>query len=417
MEELNQLEKYKIPTEINKVIKVIGVGGGGSNAVNHMYQEGIHNVTFAVCNADIQDLNESPVPVKIQIGEELTGGLGCGAKPEKGRQAAMESEDRIRELLSDGTKMVFITAGMGGGTGTGAAPVIAGIAKSMGILTVGIVTIPFKMEMGSRIRKAIEGVVEMQKNVDALLIINNERLIELYSNMTLDAAFYKADEVLSEAAKSIAEIITIKGKIVNIDFADVDTILKGSGVAIMNTGMAEGENRIKEAIDEALSSPLLKNKDIRKATRLLMYVYTSEDHKLTMNEMGQISQFVESINKDRDEELIWGGTYDNNLESSAKITIIATGFELDDLNVINEQEIYKTYYGGKQSAEPQPAAPVTEPQPTVEEKVEEQVEEPVEETPAETTEPEKEDLETISFTDWSTAENFDDLDTPPSKRK
>jgi len=410
-----EFENYILPTEINKVIKVIGVGGGGSNAVNHMYQEGIHNVTFAVCNADIQDLNSSPVPVKLQIGEALTSGLGCGAKPEKGMKAALESEEKIKSLLSDGTKMVFITAGMGGGTGTGAAPVVARIAKEMGILTVGIVTIPFKFELGNRIKKALEGVAEMKKYVDALLIINNEKLIELYKNMTLDQAFYKADEVLSESAKSIAEMITLKGNIINIDFADVETILKDSGVAIMNTGMADGENRIKDAIDEALCSPLLKNRDIRQATRILMYVYTSEEHKLTMTEMGQISEFIQSINKDLDEELIWGGTIDNNLESSIKITIVATGFELSDLSAPEgAEELYEHFYNDKAAAEQKAVQQKITAQQTEETVVSEQAETEQSTTAA----PGKQEDEAIPFSIWSNSstDDFGDFNTPPAKR-
>ncbi|MCQ2351243.1 MAG: cell division protein FtsZ [Paludibacteraceae bacterium] len=392
----------QIPTEINKVIKVIGVGGGGGNAVNYMYNEGIHNVSFAICNADIQDLNSSPIPTRIQIGKVLTEGLGCGAKPEKGEAAAKESEEEIRDLLNDGTKMVFITAGMGGGTGTGAAPVIARIAKEMGILTIGIVTIPFKLEMGNRIKKAIAGVVEMKKYVDSLLVINNEKMISLYTDMTLDAAFYKANEVLSESAKSIAEMITMKGSIINIDFADVYTIMKDSGVAIMNTGMGDGEDRVKQAIDEALSTPLLKSKDIRSATRILMYVYTSEDHKITMKEMGEISEFVETINKDLDEEFIWGGTYDNNLESSIKITLIATGFDFTDMD--DYEALYKEYYKESTPKEITPEEPKTEPATAVKEP------------------------EVIPFDNWangldvndvstkSTDEEFKDFDTPLSLR-
>ncbi|MBQ6731515.1 MAG: cell division protein FtsZ [Paludibacteraceae bacterium] len=415
---------YALPKEINQIIKVIGVGGGGSNAVNHMYQEGIHNVSFAVCNADIQDLTSSPVPVKIQIGEKLTDGLGCGAKPEIGRAAALESEDAIKELLSDGTKMVFITAGMGGGTGTGAAPVVANIAKELGLLTIGIVTIPFKLELGSRIRKAVQGVTEMSKYVDALLIINNEKLIELYPDMTLDAAFYKADEVLSESAKGIAEMITKKGEIVNVDFADVNTILKDSGVAIMNSGMAEGENRVKEAIEEALSTPLLKNKDIKQATRILMYVYTSSEHKLTMREMGEISRFVNDINKDSEEEMIWGGTYDDNLEKSIKITIIATGFNSENISEITDTgTIYNTYYGEnavkqhnedrarKRELEAQTEADATADIVTSEEDTEKAA--------SETKEEKKDDMEVIGFEDWADTsdDNFSDFDTPPSLRK
>lgn len=408
---------YALPTEINQIIKVIGVGGGGSNAVNHMYQEGIHNVSFAVCNADIQDLSCSPVPVKLQIGEKLTGGLGCGATPETGRNAALESEDAIRELLDDGTKMVFITAGMGGGTGTGAAPVVARIAKEMGLLTIGIVTIPFKLELGSRIRKAVEGVTEMSKYVDALLIINNEKLIDLYPDMTLDAAFYKADEVLSESAKGIAEMITKRGEIINVDFADVNKILKDSGVAIMNSGMAEGENRVKAAIEEALSTPLLKNKDIKQATRILMYVYTSPEHKLTMKEMGEISHFVSDINKDSEEEMIWGGTYDENLEKSIKITIIATGFSTENISEITDTgTIYNTYYGEnavKQHTEE------TARRKEMEAEAQAGQSEPVQPAAEQVSEKKEDEIEVIEFEDWADTsdDNYSDFDTPPSLRK
>ena len=408
---------YAIPREINQIIKVVGVGGGGSNAVNHMYQEGIHNVSFAVCNADIQDLSCSPVPVKLQIGEKLTGGLGCGATPETGKNAALESEESIKELFNDGTKMVFITAGMGGGTGTGAAPVVARIAKEMGLLTIGIVTIPFKLELGSRIRKAVEGVTEMSKYVDALLIINNEKLIDLYPDMTLDAAFYKADEVLSESAKGIAEMITKRGQIINVDFADVNKILKDSGVAIMNSGMAEGENRVKDAIEEALSTPLLKNKDIKQATRILMYVYTSSEHKLTMKEMGEITRFVNGINKDSEEEMIWGGTYDDNLEKSIKITIIATGFGSENISEITDTgTIYNTYYGEnaiKQHAED--VARKNEADTASQSNTKDN-----ETQPAEQKEEKKEDdIEVISFEEWTddSDDNYGDFDTPPSLRK
>ncbi|MBO7367406.1 MAG: cell division protein FtsZ [Paludibacteraceae bacterium] len=408
---------YALPTEINQIIKVIGVGGGGSNAVNHMYQEGIHNVSFAVCNADIQDLSCSPVPVKLQIGEKLTGGLGCGATPETGRNAALESEDAIHELLNDGTKMVFITAGMGGGTGTGAAPVVARIAKEMGLLTIGIVTIPFKLELGSRIRKAVEGVTEMSKYVDALLIINNEKLIDLYPDMTLDAAFYKADEVLSESAKGIAEMITKRGEIINVDFADVNKILKDSGVAIMNSGMAEGENRVKAAIEEALSTPLLKNKDIKQATRILMYVYTSSEHKLTMKEMGEISRFVSDINKDSEEEMIWGGTYDDNLEKSIKITIIATGFSTENISEITDTgTIYNTYYGEnavKQHTEE------TARRKEMESEAEAGQSESEQPAAEQVSEKKEEEIEVIGFEDWADTgdDNYGDFDTPPSLRK
>ncbi len=242
----------------NTIIKVIGVGGGGGNAVNHMYREGIHDVSFVLCNTDNQALNDSPVPVLLQLGTE---GLGAGNKPAKARQAAEESLDSIKQMLSDGTKMTFITAGMGGGTGTGAAPVIARVSKELGILTVGIVTIPFRFEGKRKIDQALDGVEEMAKHVDALLVINNERLREIYPELTVLDAFGKADDTLSVAAKSIAEIITNHG-LINLDFNDVKTVLKDGGVAIMSTGYGEGEGRVKQAIEDALNSPLLNDNDV-----------------------------------------------------------------------------------------------------------------------------------------------------------
>ena len=242
----------------NSIIKVIGVGGGGGNAVNHMYREGIHDVTFVLCNTDAQALNDSPVPVHLQLGKE---GLGAGNRPEKAREAAEETLDEIHRMLDDGTKMAFITAGMGGGTGTGAAPVIARESKSMGILTVGIVTIPFRFEGARKIDQALDGVEEMAKNVDALLVINNERLRRIYGELPILKAFGKADDTLSVAAKSIAEIITVHG-LINLDFNDVKTVLKDGGVAIMSTGYGEGDGRVRHAIVDALNSPLLNDNDI-----------------------------------------------------------------------------------------------------------------------------------------------------------
>ncbi len=258
---MDEIVQFDFPTDSPKIIKVIGVGGGGGNAVNHMYREGIHDVTFVLCNTDNQALAESPVPVKLQLGRSITQGLGAGNRPERARDAAEESIEDIRNQLNDGTKMVFITAGMGGGTGTGAAPVIARIAKEMDILTVGIVTIPFIFEGEKKIIQALDGVERIAQHVDALLVINNERLREIYADLTFMNAFGKADDTLSIAAKSIAEIITMRGT-VNLDFADVKTILKDGGVAIMSTGFGEGENRVTKAIDDALHSPLLNNNDI-----------------------------------------------------------------------------------------------------------------------------------------------------------
>ena len=251
---MDEIVQFDFPTDSPKIIKVIGVGGGGGNAVNHMYREGIHDVTFVLCNTDNQALAESPVPVKLQLGRSITQGLGAGNRPERARDAAEESIEDIRNQLNDGTKMVFITAGMGGGTGTGAAPVIARIAKEMDILTVGIVTIPFIFEGEKKIIQALDGVERIAQHVDALLVINNERLREIYADLTFMNAFGKADDTLSIAAKSIAEIITMRGT-VNLDFADVKTILKDGGVAIMSTGFGEGENRVTKAIDDAQASP------------------------------------------------------------------------------------------------------------------------------------------------------------------
>ncbi len=319
---------FVINNESNdSIIKVIGVGGGGGNAVNHMYNQGIQDVSFAVCNTDHQDLKRSPIPIKIRLGEN---GLGAGSIPEKGREAAIESRDQIEDLLDDATQMVFITAGMGGGTGTGAAPVIAEIAKNKEILTIGIVTIPFEFEGQKKIQKAINGVREMSKHVDALLVINNERLIEIFPDFKMSTAFAKADNILTDAAKGIAEIITIPGYI-NVDFADVKTILRDGGFAIMNTGFASGENRVSKAIEDALNSPLLNNNDIKGAKRILLHVYTSHDHEIDMSETKEIKHFLNNIAKDAD--VIWGATYDDNLEESIKITIIATGFGYEKLNM------------------------------------------------------------------------------------
>ena len=285
------LMNFEIPQNRSSIIKVIGVGGGGSNAVNYMYNLGIKDVNFVVCNTDAQALANSPVPVKIQLGESLTEGRGAGNRPEKGRDAAIENIQDVVSVLEDNTKMVFITAGMGGGTGTGAAPIIAKTAKEMGILTVGIVTIPFRFEGMLRINQAIDGISEMEKYVDSLLIINNERLREMYGDLKLSNAFGKADNVLASAAKGIAEIITVHGYI-NVDFADVETVMKDSGVAIMGSGRAEGEFRAIDAIQSALESPLLNNNQINGAQNILLNI-TSGVNEVTMDEVGQITDFVQ----------------------------------------------------------------------------------------------------------------------------
>ncbi|MCD7900995.1 MAG: cell division protein FtsZ [Bacteroides sp.] len=324
----DEVVKFDFPTETPKIIKVIGVGGGGGNAVNHMYHEGIHDVTFVVCNTDNQALIDSPVPIKLQLGKKTTMGLGAGNRPERAHAAAEESIEDIYSLLNDGTKMVFITAGMGGGTGTGAAPVIARVAKEMDILTVGIVTIPFIFEGERKIIQALDGVEKIAQHVDALLVINNERLREIYSDLTLLNAFGKADDTLSIAAKSIAEIITIRGKM-NLDFADVKTILKDGGVAIMSTGFGSGENRVTNAIQDALNSPLLNNNDIFNAKKVMLNVSFCEKAALMMEEMNEVHDFM---GKFRDGvEVIWGVAIDKDLEDKVKMTILATGFGMEDV--------------------------------------------------------------------------------------
>lgn len=303
------------------IIKVIGVGGGGCNAVKNMYAEGIVNVSFAVCNTDSQSLSKSPVPVKIMLGKS---GLGAGANPEVGRSEAQNTQEDIKRLLDDGTKMAFVTAGMGGGTGTGAAPVIAGIAKSMGILTVGIITIPFYFEKRKKIVKALQGVEEMRKNVDALLIVNNERLCDVYadSEITVKDAFKLADKVLSDATKSISELITVEGTI-NLDFRDIETTIKSGGGAIMAMGRASGEGRVQNAIKNALDSPLLYGSDISNAQRILFNIYTSSKHPIFVREMREIDAFFDELNPDI--KVIWGLSDDDSLDEDAKVTILATG--------------------------------------------------------------------------------------------
>lgn len=325
---------FNYPTDTPKIIKVIGVGGGGGNAVTHMYKEGIHDVTFVLCNTDNQALNRSDVPVKVPLGRNITQGLGAGNKPERAMMAAEESMEDIRKMLSDGTKMVFITAGMGGGTGTGAAPVIARFAKDMGILTVGIVTIPFVFEGERKIIQALNGVEEISKNVDALLVINNERLREIYSDLTMTNAFGKADDTLTIAAKSIAEIITLPG-IINLDFADVNTTMKDGGVALMSNGFGEGEGRVRQAIEDAMNSPLLNNNDVFNAKKILFNVSFGEEAELRMEEMNDVHDFMSRFG--RDIEVIWGTAIDNTLGTKVKMTILATGFGMEDIPQIAEK--------------------------------------------------------------------------------
>ena len=338
---------FDFPTQSSCIIKVIGVGGGGGNAVIHMYKEGIHDVAFVVCNTDSKALEQSPVPVKLQLGHE---GLGAGNRPQKAREATEESLAEVQAMLNDGTKMVFITAGMGGGTGTGAAPLIAKVAKDMDILTVGIVTIPFRWEGDKKIDQALDGVEEISKNVDALLVINNERLSEIYSELSLDDAFDRADDTLSIAAKSIAEIITMRGK-VNLDFNDVKTVLKDGGVAIMSTGYGEGENRVTAAIQNAQHSPLLNNIDIFKSKKVLLNIAYSSKKKLMMNEMAEVQEFMNRFN--RDFETKFGIAIDESLEDQVKITLLATGFGVQDIHVkeMDERMTKRTIEEEKRKAE------------------------------------------------------------------
>ena len=320
------------------IIKVIGVGGGGCNAVKNMYSEGIVNVSFAVCNTDSQSLSKSPVPVKIMLGKS---GLGAGANPEVGRSEAQNTQEDIQRLLDDGTKMAFVTAGMGGGTGTGAAPVIAGIAKSMGILTVGIITIPFYFEKRKKIVKALQGVEEMRKNVDALLIVNNERLCDVYadSEITVKDAFKLADKVLSDATKSISELITVEGTI-NLDFRDIETTIKSGGGAIMAMGRASGEGRVQNAILNALDSPLLYGSDISNAQRILFNIYTSSKHPIFVREMREIDAFFDELNPDI--KVIWGLSDDDSLDEDAKVTILATGLNNELADEIQDNPVTTT---------------------------------------------------------------------------
>ena len=330
---------FDFPTVAKTIIKVIGVGGGGSNAVNHMYKEGIQDVTFMLCNTDNQALLHSSVPTRLQLGIETTKGLGAGNDPSKAREAAEESLTDIRKALSDDTRMVFITAGMGGGTGTGAAPVVAEVAKGMDILTVGIVTIPFEWEGDSKIDQALDGVEEMSKHVDALLVINNEQLSRIYPDLTVMNGFRKADDTLTVAAKSIAEIITIPGYI-NLDFADVRTVMKDGGVAIMSTGFGQGERRLGVALESALNSPLLNSNDVFSAKKVLFNIACSTGHELMMHEMDQINDFMKRFNPHM--EVIWGITFDDTLEEQLKVTLLATGFDLQNVPQIHDRLTHMT---------------------------------------------------------------------------
>lgn len=326
----DELMEFDMPQGKDSIIKVIGVGGGGGNALNHMFERGITGVDFVICNTDNQALNQSPVPNKIQLGSNLTNGLGAGNKPERGRQAAIESLDDIAEMLSHNTQMVFVTAGMGGGTGTGAAPIIAKEAKDNDILTVGIVTLPFRVEGAKRMKQAMEGLNEMREVVDSLIVIDNEKLREYYGNLPASQAFGHANDVLADAAKGIAEIITVHG-LVNVDFADVKSVMSNSGVAIMGSAVASGDNRAFDAVTEALRSPLLSNHDIKGASNILINIASSPEHEVTLDEIGIINDHAQAAS-DNNADIIWGDTYDESLGESVSVTIIATGFSDNLLN-------------------------------------------------------------------------------------
>ena len=325
------MANFTFPKKPSAEIKVVGVGGGGGNAVNHMFNQGIRDVDFIICNTDSQALETSPIQSRVQLGASLTEGRGAGNKPEIGKQAALENIEDVKNALSENTKMVFITAGMGGGTGTGGAPVIAKTCKELGFLTVGIVTVPFRNEGRRRIKQAIEGITELEDHVDSLLVINNERIREMYGDFGISEAFAKADDILATAAKGISEIITVPGYI-NVDFADVETVLRKSGLAIMGTGIADGENRAEDAVEKALNSPLLNNNDIRGAKNILLNI-TSGTQEVTMDEVGRVTDFIQN-KAGFDADLIWGNGKDESLGENISVTIIASGFSNSSISAI-----------------------------------------------------------------------------------
>ncbi len=318
--------RFDMQRDEQPIIKVIGVGGGGGNAVNHMFNQGIKGVDFVICNTDVQSLTLSPIPAKIQLGASLTEGRGAGSLPSVGKNAALENIEDIQRVLTDNTRMLFITAGMGGGTGTGAAPVIASVARELNILTVGIVTLPFNFEGSKRRKQAEEGIRELREHVDSLLVINNDKLRELYGDLPLSKAFSQADNILTTAAKGIAEIITVTGYI-NVDFEDVKTVMKDSGVAIMGTGIAEGEERALIAVETALTSPLLNDNNIEGAGNILLYIASSAQ-EVTMDEVTTITDFIQA-KAGLNAEIIWGTGTDESLENAISVTLVATGFEVN----------------------------------------------------------------------------------------
>ena len=322
---MKELIDFDLPTASENIIKVIGVGGGGSNAVNHMYRQGIKDVDFAICNTDVQHLLKSPVPMKVQLGSELTEGRGAGNKPMVGRESANENIEEIEAIFSGNTKMVFITAGMGGGTGTGAAPVIAEVARTNKILTIGIVTLPFRNEGKLRIQQAIEGIRQMEGHVDSLLIINNERIREIYGDFPISKAFAKADDVLATAARGIADIITSTG-FINVDFEDVRTVMQNSGVAIMGSATFSGEDRALKAAEGAINSPLLNNNDIRGAKNILVNITSGETKEVTMDEVNLVNEYVQEM-AGNNADLIHGIAVDPSLGDALTVTVVATGFK------------------------------------------------------------------------------------------
>jgi cell division protein FtsZ len=329
--------KFEVPkhSQQKSIIKVIGVGGGGSNAVNHMYKQGIKDVEFVVCNTDNQALNGSPVPIKLQIGANLTEGLGCGANPEVGKNAALESKEQIREMLT-GTKMVFVTAGMGGGTGTGAAPVIAKIAKDMDILTVGIVTAPFGFEGKKKMVQAELGIDSLRHNCDTVIVILNDKLREIFGNLSINQAFAQADNILTTAAKGIAEIITLAGY-VNVDFQDVRTVMLNAGAAVMGSAETRGDNRAKKAAEGALASPLLDNRDIMGAKKILLSIISGVEAELQMDELTEITEYIQEQAGD-EAEMIFGHGVDPDLGDRIRVTVIATGFNNSELKTASEAQ-------------------------------------------------------------------------------
>lgn len=397
MEENGMIDFGEVEDKSKNIIKVIGVGGGGCNAVRNMYNENINGVTLAVCNTDSKSLAPSPVPVKILLGE----GLGAGGQPEIGRSEAEKNVDDIRTLLSDGTKMVFVTASLGGGTGTGAAPVVASVAKEMGILTVGVVTIPFYFEKTQKIIKALKGVDELRKHVDAMLIINNERLCDVYadSNISVKESFARADNILKEAVMGIAELITVNSDGgIDLDFRDVEATTRNGGGAIMAMGRASGERRVENAIRNALDSPLLYGNDIEKAKRILFNIYSSSKVPIMVPEMQEIDEFFDRL--DPNIEVIWGISTDNSLEEDAKVTILATGMDEDGKDEDADERRTDDYYESLIMKLYKPIKkPIAEPAPEPEFKVVEPVE-PEPAKPEPNPEPPKTQTIGDKITDW-----------------